>query len=642
MDYIYAKLDDNLININRIEYIRLERCTVEHSPLELLEIGDYYLETKIIDSDKIIYTDLSALNRDNKAISSKLEQEILDRTVACNTLSISIKNEATRTDNMINQLDEEMRSQFTQLNKVLVDSVNAINDDIEEERNIREGSDNTIQSNLDAESKRVDGMINEVNEKIKVIVDQINQKIADTTATINTSIDNESKERLKQDTLLDERITKEINDLRESSTTSLTNLTNVVNQNKSQINERVDNEVASLNSTISSTKQELQSNIDTVNADLQNKLTETITATEDLLNTKIDTETKRAKAAEQDLQSTIDTTNTNLSSETDRATTKEAELDSAIKEETSRATEIETTLSTNLAQEVSDRKADTTSLTNSIQAEKTRAEKAEKTLQSNIDTLTTSTNNNLKTLTDRIVAEEARASEAETTLDNSTKAEAAERATAITEVKDLINKEVTRATKAETTLSGNIATLSSNLSSLNSNLTTEIADRKAADVTLGQNISTISNNLHAETNRASQAEEKLHNDLSKDIETEAQSRAEADNNLSQRLDNLEGKTTRLYYGEGTLASPTATEIQSFITNLKGTPYTPPYSGIAVVVKLTDENTYHIWHYYENLSAWKDDGVDLVNTFTNTFKGIIQGTTSTGYISADNGFGKVNG
>lgn len=401
MDYIYGKLDNNLVDINRIEYIQLKVCNLDNNPIEGLKSGQYYLETKIIDSDLLIYTDLSALNKDDDNITSKLEQEIQDRINQDNILKTNIDNEATRTDNMINQ----------------------------------------------------------VNENIKVIVDQLNQNIATIVETINTNLDNESKERLRQDTILDNRITEEVNKINDSAISD-----------KDEINKRIDEEVATLNSTISSTKQELQTNIDAVDKDLQDKY----------------------EYAMDSVSESFD------------------QVRQTIIEETTRATQ------------------------------------AENTLQSNIDTETQERQEAISTLTERIAAEEVRAAAEEANLDKEIKAEAAER----------IN---------------------------------------------------------------------------------------ADNDLSQRIENLEGKTTRLYYGEGTLASPTATEIQQFITNLEvNPPYEPPYSGIAVVVKLTDENTYHIWHYYTNLSTWKDDGVDLVSSFTNTSAGIITGTSSVGYISAVNGYGKVNG
>ena len=401
MDYIYSKLNNNLVNVNRIEYIVLKECEIEGCPIDELKKGDLYLETKILNDDRLIFTNLSQISDTSKETNVKLEEEIANRINQGNTLQTNINNETKRTDNMINQL----------------------------------------------------------NENIKIIVNQLNKNIATIVETINTNLDNESKERLKQDTILDNRITEEVNKINDSATSD-----------KEEINKRIDEEVATLNSTISSTKQELQTNIDAVDKDLQDKYEyamESVTESFDVVR-------------------------------------------QAIAEETTRATQAETTL------------------------------------QNNIDTEAQQRQEAISTLTERIAAEEVRAAAEEANLDKEIKAEAAER----------IN---------------------------------------------------------------------------------------ADNDLSQRIGNLEGKTTRLYYGEGTLSSPTATEIQQFITNLEvNPPYEPPYSGIAVVVKLTDENTYHIWHYYTNLSSWKDDGVDLVSSFTNTSAGIITGTTSVGYISAVSGYGKVNG
>lgn len=520
MDYIYAKLDNNLVDINRIEYIKLKKCDIEHQPVDSLEIGDYYLETRIVDSDKLIYTDLSDLNEDTNNVSSTLEQEIKDRIEEGIKLQTNIDNEAKRTDNMINQLNENVHSQLTQLNKILVDSINTINGGIEEERKIREQADNTLQSNLDKESKRVDSMINQVNANIKVIVDQLNKNIATIVGTINTNLDNESKERLKQDTILDNRITEE---------------------------------VATLNSTISTTKDELQTNIDAVDQDLQDKY----------------------EHAMESVSTSFD------------------EIRQIIAEEIERATTAEQQINTNLSQEIQDRKDAITTLSHALDSEVARATAKETLLETNI------------------------------------------------------NNEKDRATTAETTLSSiltkEIADREKDVQTLTTNLNAEIKRSTDIDTQHSADLSTISNNLQIETNRASQAEGNLHTEFTEGIAQEKQERINSDNALSTRIDNLEGKTTRLYYGEGTLSSPTATEIQSFITNLEvDPPYAPPYSGIAVVVKLTDENTYHIWHYYSNLASWKDDGVDLVNTFTNNTRGIIQGTTSVGYISAVDGFGKING
>lgn len=106
-------------------------------------------------------------------------------------------------------------------------------------------------------------------------------------------------------------------------------------------------------------------------------------------------------------------------------------------------------------------------------------------------------------------------------------------------------------------------------------------------------------------------------------------------NNTSRIEALEGKTTRLLYTEKT--NPTAEEINTFVTGLG---YTAPFEGIAVVIN----ETYHIWHYYENNSiGWKDDGVDTVTQFTNEALGTIKGAEVDGKVYAEtDGTGSVYG
>lgn len=104
---------------------------------------------------------------------------------------------------------------------------------------------------------------------------------------------------------------------------------------------------------------------------------------------------------------------------------------------------------------------------------------------------------------------------------------------------------------------------------------------------------------------------------------------------TSRIEALEGKTTRLLYTAK--PNPTAEEINTFVTGLG---YTVPFEGIAVVI----DDTYHIWHYYENNSiGWKDDGVDTVTQFTNNALGTIKGAEVDGKIFAEtDGTGSVYG
>lgn len=70
MDYIYSELNNNLVDINRIKSITLLTCKEENIPIEGLNIGDYYLEVTVCDSNKVNYCDLSAFNEEFEKIDS--------------------------------------------------------------------------------------------------------------------------------------------------------------------------------------------------------------------------------------------------------------------------------------------------------------------------------------------------------------------------------------------------------------------------------------------------------------------------------------------------------------------------------------------------------------------------------------------
>lgn len=99
-------------------------------------------------------------------------------------------------------------------------------------------------------------------------------------------------------------------------------------------------------------------------------------------------------------------------------------------------------------------------------------------------------------------------------------------------------------------------------------------------------------------------------------------------NLVSRVASLEGKTSRFLYTDKT--NPTASEIDAF-AQAQG--QVSPYDGVAIVV----DETYHIWHYYENDNiGWKDDGSDTVNKASNDALGIVIGSTEDGkiYVESD--------
>ena len=62
MDFIYSRLNNNLIDINRLDKVTLLKCEKDGEPVEELKIGDYYLKFTVIDSDKVNYCSLADLN----------------------------------------------------------------------------------------------------------------------------------------------------------------------------------------------------------------------------------------------------------------------------------------------------------------------------------------------------------------------------------------------------------------------------------------------------------------------------------------------------------------------------------------------------------------------------------------------------
>ena len=106
---------------------------------------------------------LASLEQQNQALNNRITQE------------------ATRTDNMINQLNENVNQSIADLNNNLVQAINTINGGIEEERQTRATADSQLQANIDTE----------VNDRKAAISDAVN--------TINGSIAEEVSARKQVD-----------------------------------------------------------------------------------------------------------------------------------------------------------------------------------------------------------------------------------------------------------------------------------------------------------------------------------------------------------------------------------------------------------------------------------------------------------
>lgn len=79
MDYIYGNINNNLVTINRLEYVELRKCEIANQPIEGLNVGDFYLAFKVFDCKKLIYCNLAEMNQDiidelNKKLAGKVDK----------------------------------------------------------------------------------------------------------------------------------------------------------------------------------------------------------------------------------------------------------------------------------------------------------------------------------------------------------------------------------------------------------------------------------------------------------------------------------------------------------------------------------------------------------------------------------------
>ena len=110
----------------------------------------------------------------------------------------------------------------------------------------------------------------------------------------------------------------------------------------------------------------------------------------------------------------------------------------------------------------------------------------------------------------------------------------------------------------------------------------------------------------------------------------------------RRIDALEGTPVRLIYTAS--QNPTASDIKTFVDTYlasKGVvaPTDSDYNSVSVKINGTN----HIWNYYANDSAYRDDGLDTVTQFTNNIAGIIKGKQQDGFVYAESdGTGSIYG
>ena len=136
-----------------------------------------------------------------------------------------------------------------------------------------------------------------------------------------------------------QKVQDDLDEFKAETEVNFINTNNTVEQNKQEINTRVDNEVSTSNSTISSAKSELQNNINTVKSELE----QNIDSTKQTLQNSID-DTKKS------LESNIDTVKTELESS---ISTNRTELEELISSTSSNLQQSINTVNQELSESIS-------------------------------------------------------------------------------------------------------------------------------------------------------------------------------------------------------------------------------------------------------------------------------------------------
>lgn len=202
---------------------------------------------------------------------------------------------------------------------------------------------------------------------------------------------------------------------------------------------------------------------------------------------------------------------------------------------------------------------------------------------------------------------------------------------------NLIEKETQERTEADTTLQQNIDTEKSERQTTDNEILTQINKSVINNIDInydGDNVTLNSHLINIHTDKISTETDQLNLATTSTAGLMSSTDYNTIRNLVDRVENLEGKATRLLYTDK--SDPTAEDINNFVVGLG---YESPFEGIQVVVS----DTNHIWRYYNNEVSWKDDGLDTVQQFTNDLAGIIKGSTIDGRVYAESdGTGSVTG
>lgn len=689
MDFIYSRLNNNLVDINRIESITLLKCEHENDPIEGLEVGDYYLKVTVVDSDKVNYCDMSDLNADEQELLDKIYEE-QQRAIARET---DIENQSA---NYLT-IDQDQQTGVITISLLNVhgDILDTKTLDLETEKIVRDIT-------LDYEHKKliftlIDGSIIECD--LDDMIDDLNQKLLVLTNNLNAEINRAKGEEQRIETKVETLVNTE-QDRAEAAENLLT----------TNLNKEIVDRIADVNTEVLRAKEAetvLQDNINTENTRAQNEETRienkfdaaiateqsrAETAESDLNNridveiqdriTDVDAEELRAKTAESTLDSKLDQEIqdriTDVNNEKDRAKEAERLLNTDLEEEIGRATDAEAALNIKINNLDLSPVGESGSYIKLVSQENGQLNASKEAFDTDMLNATDNNAPTTKNVKDYVDIETERATTAEGVLQDNIDDEAETRTNEIERVEGLLATEKSRAENAEDILQNNIdsektARISAD-NTLQGNINVEATTRQAVDEQLSQDISDVDIKFDDKLNYKVHIEDEEpeityngdvvtktspYRNLKTGVtgsrieeihlanETTAGLMSHTDYNQirsnTSRIESIEGQTKRLLYTES--ENPTQTQIREFVDEyLISTGILEPgpedYTGIAVVIN----NTYHIWHYYNTSGiGWKDDGVDVVTRFTNDVEGLIKGKAEDGYIDAKNdGTGSVYG
>lgn len=254
MDFIYSRLNNNLVDINRLESITLLKCEQENIPLEGLNIGDYYLKFTVVDSDKINYCDLSQLNEDEKSAADALYEE-QQRAIA---------RENTIENNSGNYLDIEQEENTGIVTIKLLNIHGSVLDtktlDLETEKIIRKIT-------LDQENK---SLIFSLVDSTTITCD-ISDLINDYNVKINNLTIHTNEEINRLDLRLDDEIAR-ANQAEQNITDKLNEEINRAQNAEQKLNKDLNQEILDRQDAVTSEKLRAEQAENTLKTNLENEI----------------------------------------------------------------------------------------------------------------------------------------------------------------------------------------------------------------------------------------------------------------------------------------------------------------------------------------------------------------------------------